>query len=197
MPKKLFNEREVEDYLAERRLGVLDAVDGLRTDEILRSSLEELCDQVMKERAARPIALNTEQAMYDVDRTRINDGGRMPAPATRVSFFIPYSGDVELFDCRVPGLTEVSISGEIRGEEGELVLAYESADPADTGFRAHYDRDVDLIRQRLAVLNGQVGTRNKALHAAIKERLIAWTAHLKGRDWEKELGMKPKPKGKV
>lgn len=197
MAKRLFNERDVEDYLAERRLDVLEAVDGLKPDEILRSSLEELRDQVMKEHAARPITLVTEQAMYYVERTRINDGGRMPAPATRVSFIIPYSGNPALFECRVPGLTEASISDEIRGEEGELVLAYESADPADTSFRARYERDLDLIRQRQAILNGQVGTRNKALHAAVKDRLTAWTAHLEERDWEKELGMKPKPKGNV
>jgi hypothetical protein len=197
MARWLFNERDVEVYLAEKRLEVLEAVDRLKGDEILRSNLEDLRDQVMREHAARPIALRTDEATYELERTRIHQGGPMPAPATRVSFIVPYSGNSELFDCRVPGLTEASISADIRGEEGELVLAYESTDPADISFRAHYDRDVDLIRQRLAILNGQVGTRNKALHAAVKERLTAWAAHLKDRDWEQELGMKPKPKGKA
>lgn len=97
------------------------------------------------------ISVDVEEAEVDVsgDPNRaIFRGGPFHAPGIRATYFIPFTGDRDLFKCRPNTYTTVLPAvNEVR--RNELVLIFERGDTNVVATKEFFDRELSQIKKYL------------------------------------------------
>ena len=96
----LFDGGYLDDAIRSRGQRMRDEVNSLNENRILNTSEDDLCNYFVKKYKVEALQIDESQIQIDYGDARINvrDYGRLISlTGTRVTFYIPFSGDPDLF----------------------------------------------------------------------------------------------------
>jgi hypothetical protein len=189
VPTALFLDRELGDFLSEKKQAMLDAIEKLDRETLFKTNPDHQAAQLAAPYMIEAVRLQEDKITWNKEELISKKGGPKPVPMTRVQFFVPFTGLPELFRC-YPCTNAVNerVSGDVYGSDGEFALTYELDDPIPTGFRTEFDRDMAIIHFWLDQIAAAIEAHNASLRPAALEQLVLRRRLLMERDWEAELG---------
>jgi len=176
----LFSHVDLSSVLYGHEQKMFKEIDDTRSDRIRDEDLETLCDYFEREYKLdvpvldeNGITVDHEDAKIDVRRTPnrfFYDGGSGFVSGTRFKFFVPYSGEKELFKCRPSSFNFNPPHAQVNPKE--LLLIYTATGQQDaTAIRGQFDRDLGQIKQWLTYVAGDVESFNSAVRSKARTRI--------------------------
>lgn len=157
-------------------------IDALEPNRLLGTNPEALADSFEREFSVQvpqledQITAEQEEAQVDVrgdpNRVIFDRGRPFYLAGTRVSFFVPYVGDKNLFAIR-PSTYSLGVPAHGVITETEIVLSYERTDHDANAVKASLDADLGKIGTNLERLRSDVAGFNATVRDKAKARLEA------------------------
>ena len=186
--QRMFSTRDLSDVLSERAQALAAEVESLGEDRALSASPEDLVDHLVDAHGADQLEIDEAQIRIGYDDAQIDASSlldqdvldrRRPAyvAGTRITFFVPFSGDRDLFFCRPSHFTLGAPHGAVTGRD--LVLAYARTPERIATIRREFDSDLANVKRYLEWLASDIAdfkarlreTANRAI-AARREKLL-------------------------
>lgn len=163
-------------------------IDGLPENQLMNSSVDDLCKYCVEEFTVAVPKLNEAGIQADYGDAKINVTGRFEYQAfdrdrltfvggTRITFFVPYEGDAELFKCRPSTFTYNPPRADVR--DGELVFTFERTaselDRIQDEFKRHLKDTQDYlgwIERDVAPFNAGLRDRARGRIEARREKIL-------------------------
>ena len=180
MTDLLFNNDKLSNVLTGQERMISNEIDSLGEDRVLNSSLEDLCDYLIEKYKVEPIVIDEPGIQVDYGDARIDVSNMFQyavfdrdtptfVSGTRVTFFVPFSGDPNLFKYRPSTFNFNPPRGMVRGNE--LVLVYERTTQDATGIRKEYERDIDSVKTYLSWVSRDVEQFSSSIRAKASQRI--------------------------
>ena len=129
----LFRNADLRDVLAGQELVMANEIGSLSEERILNTSPEKLCDYFVEKYRIEPLVIQRSGIQTDYGDAQVDVSHRFEyavfdrdiptyVTGTRITFFVPFSGDQELFKCRPSTFSLNPPRGVVRGNE--LVFVY-------------------------------------------------------------------------
>jgi len=171
----LFNNCDLRLVLEEHQRKALEVVGAMAQDEILATP-EKVTEQIVREYTVAPIqlteaalAVEAEEVQIDVsqfpDRYIRDRSVPLHRPGTRVTYYLPYIGDKNLFRAHPSQYTLNPPLGTVTDKE--LQLVYERTDTDVGATKTAFDRDIGTIKQWLGFSEADVGAYNNNLPSVV------------------------------
>lgn len=178
----LFNNYDLAAVLNGQEADVNKRLEQVPAQQLLTQELEHLVATLAAELKIEPIILKddditVEQSEAKVDVRRdfmraIPDRSRpFYIDGIRVTYYVPFSGDPELFKCRPNSYTHNPPHAQISGNE--LLFQYDVTDGNVASSRPAFDRELANVRQWATWSASQVGQYNEQLTGSILQKLAA------------------------
>ena len=107
------------------------------------------------------------QAQYAV----FDRGSPTYVTGTRITFFVPFSGDPELFKCRPSTFSLNPPRGVVRGNE--LVFVYDRTTQDVSNIGSDFDRERQSVQQNLSRIADQVEQFNSTIRSKVSQQIGA------------------------
>ena len=159
MPDQLFNRGDLRSFLINHGQELNQEISSLSEHQILNSSPNDLGDHFVQKYLVDTIEINETGIQADVEDTQVDVSHRMEytvfnqnrtiyAKGTRIIFYVPFTGDPQLFRYNPSKSQLGSPCADIRNNE--LVFVYESTaqDPEriKRGIENEFDHDLSNIK---------------------------------------------------
>ena len=183
MTDRLFSQYELRETLRQREQSILQEINGLSEAQTLNASHEDLC-KYFTERCyvnMPEIAEDGITTSYG-DVEKVGGGSFDDVPSrhgyppssvtgTRVTFFVPYNGDGELFKCRA---STASLSPPIAvvGKD-ELSFVYDRTTGGAGEIPKEFQEDLKRLKQSLNWVKNDVVKFNSAIATTINQGINA------------------------
>lgn len=201
----LFSNVDLSNVLYGHEQKMFKEIDNTPSDRMRDEDLETLCDYFEREYKIdvpvldeNGIAVDHEDAKIDVRRTPnrffYDGGGSGFISGTRFKFFVPYSGEKELFKCRPSSFNFNPPHAQVN--PNELLLIYTATGQQDaTAIRGQFDRDLGQIKQWLTYVAGDVESFNSVVRSKARTRIeMRRKKLLNDRDMTSGLGFPTRSK---
>lgn len=97
------------------------------------------------------------------------DSGFIPTPGTEVRFYVPFTGDAEVFRCS--GNTMYATFPSAHVGEGRLSFSYQTVDHDANTINANFERDLNTIEGHLRGLETAFRELNQAIEPMVRQEL--------------------------
>lgn len=175
---------EGEEHKLRRAIETIDAA-RLGTD------LEGLVVELVQRHSVQPLAIledkvttRREETQVDVrhDPTRLILDRSQPAyvRGTRISFFVPFTGDPVLLRCHPSSFTTLYPRATIDGND--LILTYEQVAPDANRLQSDFKEDLRTLAQWIRWVNDDVQQHNASLPAKTRDWLQLRQQRLRADD---------------
>jgi hypothetical protein len=200
----LFNEYDLSSVLDGQSKKIRELVSKIPTQRLIEADVEELIPALEKELRVEPIQfledeINVEQNETKVDVSRdfmraISDRSKpFYIDGLKVSYYVPFTGDPELFKCKPNTFTFNPPYARISGHE--LAFDYARADRDVVVTKNSFNRDFANVRQWIGWVREQVEAFNHDLLPKLRKELTARQQNLKaGQQQIGDLGFKVREK---
>lgn len=200
----LFYEYELDLVLQAQSKKIKELASAVPSATLIEESIEELVPGIEEEVRVEPLELIENETTVDQTETKVDvshDFGRaifdrsQPffVDGLRVSYYVPFKGDKQLFQCKPNSFTFNPPRARI--SEHELVLDYDRADRDIVATKEAFKQDLDNVRQWVEWVRQQVDDFNSGLASKIQQELSARQQHLKASQQQiGDLGFKVRPK---
>jgi hypothetical protein len=179
-PELLFHKYDLRALIEQHKQKLFGAIQALDSKTLLNTSVEELAGDLLREyRIDVPkfqiegISVSQEVAQIDVrhdfNRAIFDRSKPFCIEGTRFSFFVPFTGDKELFRCQ-PSTFTTTLPRAFIGTN-ELTFIYEMADPSPSAVRAMFDRGLAEVTKHLTWVENDVTEFNRSIERAARERI--------------------------
>ena len=169
--------REVLENQTRTMFGDIDALDGGR---LLSRSADVWADELTAKYSIAPLALDETGITVDQQEADVNvsnDFGRAIFDRSRsfhikgvcISFFVPFTGDEELFFCQPSSYTLNPPYGRVDGKA--LVVTFTRTDHDPAAVKAEFERQLGSIKGYLETIVRDLEAFNAGLRSAAKIRL--------------------------
>ncbi len=176
----LFSSRDLRDVLSGLERSLSREVESLDESRVLGASPEDLSTYLVEKFYVDEIHIYEEQVHMDYGDARIDVTNHFDrfvsdrtdpfyVTGTRITFFVPYTGDRELFSCRPSRSTLSPPRGAVG--DGELVLVYERTREGAATIRSEFDRDLANVRRYVDFVASDVAAFNSSLRETANRRL--------------------------
>lgn len=176
----LFNDGELRRFLDSRKRELFQEIQDQDTNYILNVSISDLCDHLNdKYKLDAPVLdeenITVDQQEKDIDVSRDPDRAifdrNRPCylKGTRVTFFIPFSGDSELFRYQPSSFTDVHPKGTIKGNE--LCISFDGIDQDHEKVKQDFNRKLNDIKKWLCWIANDVAQFNESLPKEIETKV--------------------------
>ncbi len=176
----LFADHELHEVLQHREAKLFEEIDKLGGEQLLNTSIEDLCDYLEQKYKVHPPQLGedeitVDQHEMDVDvshdplRSIPNLHGPVYAKGTKVQYFIPYEGDQELFKCRPSHFSLSPPRGRV--EAGEIIITFVLLEHDVSKVKAEFEQAIAQIKNHLEWINSDVSQFNAVLRDKIRQRI--------------------------
>ena len=157
-------------------------IGSLSEDSVLNTSQEELCDYFVEKYKVESPAIDDSGIQTDYGDSQIDvshrfdyavfDRGRPTyVTGTRITFFVPFSGDAALFKYRPSTFSLNPPRGVVRGNE--LVFVYDRTKQDASNIGTEFDRDLSNVQQNLSRIADQVRQFNSTIYTAASQQIAA------------------------
>jgi len=159
---------------------MLSHVDGIDSNSLLNTSVDDLCDSITDAFSIAPIRILDDQItvkqddiQVDVSQDRrryIRDTGKpFYVPGTKITFFVPFEGDAGLFRCRPSTLSSVLPEAVVSGHE--LVMSYERTDHDSDAVKSMFNSDLSNIRAHAGWIAKDINKFNSSLPVSVRGKI--------------------------
>jgi hypothetical protein len=183
----LFAQYDLGIALLEQDKRIKEAVERINSQALLSRGQDDLCDEIEREFRIEVPLLNEDRVEIDQREAQIDvsqDEMRMIfdrsepffTKGTEVSFFVPYSGDHNLFKFRPNAFTLNPPCAEVK--DTELVLRYTRLNHDAEALKREFQNDLTSIRNHLQTQRNQVKQFNETLRSRIQAFVAERRNHL-------------------
>ena len=181
MPEELFQKYDLSATLANQGKVLTDDIGSLGENEVLKTPEQEMVAYLAEKHGINPLTIDESSIQMDYGEVQIDVSRQREYPVfpmmgpsqvtgTQLTFYVPFTGDPELFHCRPSrrrmGLPAPSI------RNNELVFTYETKDRAP-GVNETFKADLEQIQIHAARVNEAVKPFNDALPERARQLLDA------------------------
>ena len=182
MTEPLFYKYDLNATIENHRRAVTKEITSLPENQVLNTSQEDMVKYVSEKHVIDPavidesgIQMDYGDAQIDVSRDfrRVIFDRSTPfyITGTRVRFYIPFTGDPDLFHCR-PSTYSLNLpKAAVRGNE--VVFTYDFTEDQASGVRDIFERDLEQTRVHIQRVNGDVTKLNQELPEIARQALNA------------------------
>lgn len=162
----LFTGPQLSDVLRGRQANMEARAAALPPERALGVSPAELAAELVADFQVEPLTLLVHKVEAAQDEAQIergygSSGQRVSHPGTKITYFVPFTGEAELFNFQPSTFTSVWPNGVIR--DGHLEVSHQSVDAsADVVKRALNDA-IGLVNRWVGFVNPQVEAFNASL----------------------------------
>lgn len=178
--ESLFSRHDLHAVLENHEQKIIKAIEAFDANRLLNTSIDDLINYFNEEYRIEPVRLLTNQITADQAEAKIDvsrDQSRMIydrsepfyLDGTRVTFFVPYQGDKELFYCRPstynwnpPRVVVTKI---------EIQFVYDRLDHNSEAIKSAFDGDLGNLKQYLDWVERDVNNFNNQLKQEIRQRV--------------------------
>ena len=155
-------------------------IGSLSEDHVLNTSPEKLCDYFVEKYSINPLVIDESGIQIDYGDAQVDVSHRFEyavfdrnsptyITGTRITFFVPFSGDPELFKCRPSTFSLNPSRGVVRGNE--LVFVYDRTTHDVPNIRNEFDRELQSVQQNLSRIADQVEQFNSTIRTKVSEQI--------------------------
>lgn len=178
---RLFAEGDLRATLQQQLEKLASSIDEYDAKALVATPVDALCEYFVNKAMGNPVRLKEEEiwldepaeSKMDVSHSpyygRRFDGRPVLAPATRLTFHVPFEGDEVLLRCR----PSRQILSPIRATIGrhELTLTFVTTEQNMEPVKAGFDQQMNWIRQMIGWSGEEVQAFNDRLPGEVKRRV--------------------------
>ena len=157
-------------------------IGSLSEDRVLNTSPEKLCDYFVEKYSVDPLVIDESGIQVDYGDAQVDVSHRFEyavfdrstptfVTGTRITFFVPFSGDAELFKCRPSTFSLNPPRGVVRGND--LVFVYERTTHDVLRIRSEFDRELQSVQQNVSRIADQVEQFNSTIRTKVSQQIGA------------------------
>ena len=157
-------------------------VGSLSEARVLNTSPEILCDYFVEKYKVEPLVIDESGIQADYGDTQIDVSRRVEyavfgrsgpthVTGTRITFFVPFSGDPELFKYRPSTFSLSHLQGVVRGNELEFVYDRTSQEAPNIG--SDFKRELQSVQKHLSRIADQVEQFNSTIRPKVSQQIGA------------------------
>jgi hypothetical protein len=176
----LFSSQNLGEVISHRRRGVIQEIAQMEPNRLLNTSVDDLAGYLAeKYKLDTPqlqeseITVDQKETQVDVSRDPLRN---IPDPSrpyyisgTLVTYYIPFTGDQELFRCRASSYSTNSPQGNV--EDNQLVLIYEVIEHDSAAVRQQFDSELANLKRYLEWIEIDARNFNSTLREYANEQI--------------------------
>ncbi|MCY3648442.1 MAG: hypothetical protein OXG40_01790 [Acidimicrobiaceae bacterium] len=183
MLNPLFRQHDLRTVLEVQRQTLANEIDSLAEDRALSTSPSDLSNYFIEKYTVDPIVIAEDDIQSDYSDAQVDVSQRIdyavfdrsrPAmvPGTRIAFFVPFTGDEQLLQCRP---SSYWLDGGIRAlpKNGELVFLYDRTASDLPSVRDEFEADLGRLKKYLGQIEADVRQHNDAVKSSIDQLIEA------------------------
>ncbi len=187
----LFNQMDLRGAIEGQVHQMVEVIDGMAAAQLPSGETADFCAAMADKYGIQPIVLDETKITTRQSETTITPQNdpylRAPVQATKIEFFVPFTGEADLFKCQPSSFTTTTPQGRV--ERNELILEYTSRDQDAGPVRAAFDRDLAQVKQYLSDIEADLAGLPARLQSEAHTRAQARLARLrKDQDMLGSLG---------
>jgi hypothetical protein len=172
----LFSGKQLGTVFREKLQSSFQDIDNIDANTLLNSSLEDCCDYYesnckfeILEILETQISTDQEEVLVPV-RNFYN--GYTQEKGTKISYFIPFEGEQELFRYQ-PSVSIGELNNPLFAQiyDNEIILDYPEWHPEIIRIQSRFQQDLSKIKENIRYLNREVLDFNNSIHTKIKSKL--------------------------
>lgn len=178
----LFQQVDLRAVIKGHEQKMFAQIDGLPENQLLNSSVDDLCNYFAEKYSIEPLEINEAGIRTDYGDTKVDVSGRLdygvldrswPAyiTGTKLTFYVPFIGDPNLFKCRPATFNFNPPRAEVC--DGEVRMVYERTTSEANKIGAEFKRDLENLKSYLGWIKQDVTPFNAAVKDKAKERIGA------------------------
>ena len=182
MTDLLFYRADLQGVLAGQERALSKEIGSLSEDRVLNTSPDDLCDYFVEKHKVEPIVIDESGIEVDYGDAQIDVSQRFEyavfdrsrpthVTGTRITFFVPFSGDPELFKCRPSTFNLNPPRAEVRGHE--LVFIYDRMAQDVPNIGNEFEREKQNVKQYLSWIAQEVEQFNSTIRANASQKIAA------------------------
>jgi len=179
---RLFRNADLSDVLAGQEQTMANEVGSLSEARVLNTSPEILCDYFVEKYKVEPLVIDESGIQVDYGDTQIDVSRRVEyavfgrsgpthVTGTRITFFVPFTGDPELFKYRPSTFSLSHLQGVVRGNELEFVYDRTSQEAPNIG--SEFKRELQSVQKHLSRIADQVEQFNSTIRPKVSQQIGA------------------------
>ncbi len=180
MNEPLFFGGRLSDALRNQEAKMLSEINSLDEDRILGTSEQELCSYFVEKYKVNTIQVDESKIQVEPGDVDIDVSKRMeyvaygdPSPVyatgTRMTYFIPFTGDAQLFELRPSTQSSVLPRADVR--DGELVMVYEEPPATVSRIQETFNSDLEALKDYLEWVEEDITPFNASLLKKVSESI--------------------------
>ena len=178
MADLLFCDADLRSVLDAQGQKLAQEIGSLSEDRVLNTSPEALSDYFVQKYTVEPIVIDESGIEVDYGDAQIDVSQRFGyvvfdrsrptyVTGTRITFFLPFSGDPELFKCRPSTFNLNPPRGAVR--DNELMLAYEQTAEGVSTIENEFEREKQEIKKYLGWVADEVEQFNSTVRQKVSQ----------------------------
>ena len=182
MNEPLFFGGRLSDALRNQEAKMLSKINSLDEDRILRTSEQELCSYFVEKYKVNAVQIDESKIQVEPGDVEIDvsqrmeygaygDPGPVYATGTRMTYYIPFTGDAGLLKLRTATSTTTLPRADVR--DSELVMVFEEPPATISRIEKQFDSDVALLKDYLAWSAEDIAPFNASLCKKVSESIKA------------------------
>jgi|GEM_PF-206498 len=177
----LFSDDDLASGLDGRKRRIRELVEAVPREQFLITSVDTLCEHTVDQLAVDPLVLHEDQMTMEHGETKIDvthrfeyggslDGRPVMVDGHLLKFFVPFSGDPDLWRLRPSTYSLNPPRGDIDTRRKLLTLSFANTSQTDEAwFRQQLEGALTSIRQSVATQTTQIQQYNASLLRAVQE----------------------------
>ena len=182
MTEPLFHKYDLRATIENHRRAVTKETASLSENQVLNTSQEDMVKYLSEEHRIDPVAIDDSSIQmdyrdaqidvsHDIRRAIFDRNTPFYITGTRVTFYIPFTGDPGLFHCQ-PSTVSLSLP-RAAVRVNEVVFTYDFTEDRASGVKDIFERDLEQTRVHIQRVNADVTKLNKELPEIARQALNA------------------------
>ena len=187
MTEVLFRAYDLRGTIKNHTRNLINEANSMSENEVLNTSQEDLVKYLVERWRIPPVVVDESGIRTDYGDTPIDisgdpryavsdRSGPLHVVGTRVSFYVPFTGDPDLFKCQPSSYSLSPLQATIK--TNEVVFVYDRIGEQTSEIKGAFERDLEQTRIHIERVNVEVVKLNAALPETAKQRLVARRAKL-------------------
>ena len=186
----LFDGGYLDDALRAQGQKMRDEINSLDENQILNTSEEDLCNYFFEKYKVEVLQIDESQIQIDYGDARINvrDYGRLVSlTGTRVTFYIPFSGDPGLFKLQPSMFSVNPPRAKVRGRE--IVMIYERTTTEAKQIKNEFESELTRLKNYLQCIERDITPFNSSIRETASQGIkVRREKILRDRDLVENIG---------
>jgi hypothetical protein len=174
----LFSDGDLSSALDAKLAGIKDSVYSIPREQFLSTSVDTLLEHLRGQLTIEPLTLHEVQMQMDHAEAQVEvtgrfdydhgRGGRIHTSGHRLTFYLPYTGDSELWRLRPNMWSSAMPRGDVDSRRSTLIISFtNTANTEQDWYKRELDSTVQGIRQMISAQSQMLSQ----YHAGLDERI--------------------------